>query len=71
MAKLPKAREVVRVIRKLGFYFARQKGAHAVYRRADGMRITVPVHGGKEISPAVFQRILKDAGVSAKQFWAM
>ncbi|MBI2025589.1 type II toxin-antitoxin system HicA family toxin [Candidatus Kaiserbacteria bacterium] len=69
MPRLPRAREVARAIQKLGFHFARQKGSHAIYRHADGRRITVPVHGGQEIGPATFRQILKDAGMSATQFW--
>ena len=71
MSKLPRAREVVRVAAKLGFYFSRQRGGHAIYRHADGRRITVPVHGGQEISPAVFREILNDAGISQKIFLEM
>ena len=64
MATLPKAREVVRVARKLGFYFSRQKGGHAIYRHNDSRRITIPVHGGKEIGPAVLGDALAPAPFS-------
>ena len=57
MPQLPKAREVVRVAHKLGFVFVRQKGSH------------VSVHGGREISPAVFHRILEDMGITAQELW--
>ena len=70
MPKLPKSREVIRVAIKLGFVFARQSGSHAIYyREHDGQRITVPIHGGKEISPKVFGQILKDMGISRADFW--
>ena len=69
MPRLPKAREVIRVANKLGFVFVRQKGSHAIYRHGNGTRITVPIHGGKEISPAVFRQILEDMKISGKEFW--
>jgi len=69
VAKLPRAREVVKVVQKLGFRFSRQKGSHAIYRHPDGRRITVPVHAGKEISPGVFREILTDLGITVKEFW--
>lgn len=69
MAKLPRAREVVRVVKKYGFFYVRQKGSHAIYRDNNSKRITVPVHGSKEISPAVFKQILKDLGINKTDFW--
>jgi predicted RNA binding protein YcfA (HicA-like mRNA interferase family) len=69
MARLPKAREVIRVAEKLGFFFARQRGSHAIYRHSDGRRITIPVHGGRELSPAVFRQILRDMKIAPVEFW--
>lgn len=67
--RLPRAKEAARVLQKLGFLFSRQKGGHAVYRNDQGIRATIPVHGRKELSPAVFKQILKDLNISAKEFW--
>ena len=64
MQKLPTAREAARVAEKFYFLFARQKGSHAIYRHGDGRRITMPIHGRKEISIGVFRQILKDIGIS-------
>ena len=69
MAKLPRAREIIRIANKLGFVFVRQKGSHAIYRHENGVRITVPVHGSKEISPGVFHQILEDMKITPKEFW--
>jgi predicted RNA binding protein YcfA (HicA-like mRNA interferase family) len=69
MAELPKAREVVRVAKKLGFYFSRQNGSHAIYHHLDGRRVTIPIHSGQEIGPGVFNQILKDLKISKKEFW--
>ena len=31
-----KAKEFIRVVEKLGFYFDRQKGSHAIYKKYSG-----------------------------------
>ncbi len=69
MPKLPKAKEVTKVAQNLGFYFSRQKGSHLILRHPDGRRITVPIHKGKEIGPALFNQILKDLKISKQKFW--
>ncbi len=69
MARLPKAREIIRVAEELGFHFSRQKGSHAIYHHSDGRRITVPIHGGNEVSPGVFRQILTDFGITKSDFW--
>ena len=62
MAKMPKvkSRQVVRVAEKLGFLFSRQKGSHAIYRRIDGRRITIPIHSGQDIAEDILYQIIKD-----------
>ena len=69
MPRLPKPKEVIRVASRLGFLFARQKGSHAIHRHTDGRRITVPVHGSKELGPALFKQILEDLNIESKEFW--
>ena len=69
MPKLPRAREVERALKKLGFFIARQSGGHAIYKNEYGVRIPVPVHGGKTITLGVFFAILKDLGMNEKEFW--
>jgi predicted RNA binding protein YcfA (HicA-like mRNA interferase family) len=69
MPKLPKAREVERVLRSLGYELSRQSGSHAIYKNKEGKRVTLPVHGGKEISVGVFTAILSDLAMSKEDFW--
>lgn len=71
MPRLPKPKEVIRGASRLGFSFARQKGSHAIYRSDDGKRITVPIHGNKELGPALFKQILRDLNISAEKFWKL
>lgn len=44
MSKLPqvKAKDLVKVVGKLGFAFRDQSGSHAVYIHYDGRRTTIP-----------------------------
>lgn len=69
MSKRRTSREVLRVIRRCGFVFDRQRGSHAIYYHTDGRRITVSIHKGKQISPGVFLKILSDLGLDKEDFW--
>ena len=71
MPKLPRPREVERVLRRLEFRSVRQSGSHIIFKDSSGKRITLPMHGGKTISPGVFFSILKDLNISEKDFWDM
>jgi len=63
------AREVVRVAKKLGFTFRRQKGSHAIYRRqADGARVTIAMHAGRTLPPKTLAGIVADMGISVAEF---
>jgi len=44
-------RQVIKVAKKLGFYFCRQaKGTHEIWRRdSDGCQTTIPNHGSKPL----------------------
>ncbi len=62
------AREVIRVLKKLGFREHRQVGSHlTMLRREDGRRVTIPIHSG-DIPTGTFHRILKQAGLTLKEF---
>jgi predicted RNA binding protein YcfA (HicA-like mRNA interferase family) len=63
-----RAREVVRKLRRAGFSFARQEGAHARYQHPNGRATTVPIHPGEDISKDLLKLILKQAGISVKQW---
>ena len=63
-----KSRQIIKVAEKLGFFFARQKGSHAIYRRIDNKRITIPIHGGQDITEDIFYQIIKDMNISRDEF---
>ena len=63
-----KPREVVAILAALGFKEVRQRGSHKRFRHADGRSTTVPVHGGRDLSPILFRRIARDVGLTAREF---
>lgn len=70
MSKLKpaKSQEVTRVLKKRGFNLIRQSGSLAVFRHPDGRWTTVPIHKSKDVSKGVMHKILKDTGLSVKEF---
>jgi predicted RNA binding protein YcfA (HicA-like mRNA interferase family) len=64
-----KARDLVRVVRRLGFELDRQSGSHAIYRRAsDGARVVIPIHAGKDIKRKTLYGIIEDIGLTPEEF---
>lgn len=63
-----KAKEVEKILKKLGFYIVRQKGSHKQYRHPDGKYTTVPFHSGRDISPILLRQISKDIGMTIEEF---
>jgi predicted RNA binding protein YcfA (HicA-like mRNA interferase family) len=62
------AREFQLVASKLGFVKRRQTGSHERWNHVDGRAVTIPLHGGKEIGPPLFFKILRQLGVSSEEF---
>jgi predicted RNA binding protein YcfA (HicA-like mRNA interferase family) len=61
-------REVIVLLERLGFVEIRQRGSHKQFRHADGRSTTVPVHGSRDISPALLRQIAKDIGLTWEEF---
>lgn len=61
-----KAREMIRILEKLGFSLIRQKGSHAFFHHPDGRNTSVPVHSG-DLSRYVLREILKQIEVSEEE----
>lgn len=60
--------ELVKILEKLGFIKLRQSGSHMVFRHPDGRWTTVPMHKGKDVAKGTLAKILKDIGVTYKEF---
>jgi predicted RNA binding protein YcfA (HicA-like mRNA interferase family) len=60
-------REVIALLEALEFREVRQRGSHKQFQHQDGRRTTVPVHGGRDISPLLLRRIAKDIGITVDE----
>ena len=63
-----KPREVIAILIALGFEEVRQRGSHKQFRHVDGRATTVPVHGGRDVSPILLRRIARDVGLGVHEF---
>ena len=71
MGKLPilSGREVIKILKKIGFEPARQKGSHIVLVKMTSdskMAVVVPNH--KEIDPGTLLEIIRQAGLKRDEF---
>jgi len=60
------ARDFQRVARLLGFVLTRQTGSHERWNHSDGRAVSI--HGGREIGPPLFYKILRQLGISLDEF---
>lgn len=61
-SKLPSLspRQVVKVLKKLGFIELRQKGSHLIlFNSTTKSRVTVPMHKGKNIKKPLLRKIIE------------
>ncbi|MCB2220404.1 MAG: type II toxin-antitoxin system HicA family toxin [Bacteroidetes bacterium] len=60
-----KCSELLRILKKDGWYSASQKGSHLKLKhdKKDGI-IIFPNHGSQEIGKGLERKILKDAGIN-------
>jgi len=67
MPELPRISgdEAIKILKKLGFHEARQKGSHVVLRRG-GKGCVIPRH--KELAVGTLRGALRQAGVSIDEF---
>lgn len=64
------AKQVIGVLKKLGFYEDRQKGSHLVlFNPTTKRRTVVPIHPGKTIKKPLLRSIIEeDAGIAIEDF---
>jgi predicted RNA binding protein YcfA (HicA-like mRNA interferase family) len=63
-----RAEELRRAAIRLGFELRRQTGSHERWIHQDGRAATIPIHGGREIGPPLFYKILAQLGISLDEF---
>ena len=71
MSKLPilTAKELIGILKKIGFEIIRQKGSHVFIAHEDGRTTVVPVHPGEDIGRGLLRKIIKeDVKISIQDF---
>lgn len=70
MPKLPivKAKELLKLLLKNGFYKHHQVGSHIQLKHADGRRLTIPYHPSQEIRKGTLKGIINDLEISVEEF---
>ena len=70
-SKVPllKAKEIAKVLEKLGFEFKRQKGSHMFFAHADGRTTVIPNHPGEHVDRGLLNKIIKhDLQINREEF---
>jgi len=71
MAKLPliSAKELIKVLEKVGFKIIRQKGSHIFLRHNNGKTTVIPNHPGEKLDRSLLNKIIKkDIQISREDF---
>ena len=70
MPKLPviKAKELLRVLKRLGFYEHHQAGSHIQLKHPDGIRVTLPYHPSHEIRRGTLRGVINDLEMNVEEF---
>lgn len=70
MPKLPvvKAKELLKILKKFGFFEHHQAGSHIQLKHPDGRRTTIPYHPAKEIRKGTLRGIINDLGITVEEF---
>ena len=63
-----KARDLIRTLKKFGFYEVRQKGSHICFKHDDGRFTLVPRHGGEDIGRGLLRQILRETELTPEEF---
>lgn len=62
------AKDLIKVVRKCGFYFVRQKGSHQIWKNPDGRWTTIPLHPGENIGRGLLRKIINDLEINTEEF---
>jgi len=69
--KLPllSAKNLFKVLQKLGFKKIRQEGSHVFFRHLDGRTTLIPNHPGEKVDRGLLNKIIKkDLQISREEF---
>jgi predicted RNA binding protein YcfA (HicA-like mRNA interferase family) len=63
------AKELSKVLKKLGFEFKRQQGSHMFFEHPDGRTTIIPNHPGEDLDRGLLNKIVKhDLKMSREEF---
>ncbi|MCK5594090.1 MAG: type II toxin-antitoxin system HicA family toxin [Candidatus Aenigmarchaeota archaeon] len=71
MVKMPliTAKELIKILNRLGFEFKRQHGSHQFFEHIDGRTTVVPVHPGEKLDRGLLNKIVKqDLNMNRDEF---
>jgi len=71
MPRIPviSARKLIKVLNKAGFLLDHTEGSHHVFRHpVRKLRVSVPVHAGRDLGQGITLSILKDAKLTRDEF---
>ena len=71
MSKLPllSAKELTKVLKRLGFEFKRQQGSHMFFEHPNGRTTVIPNHPGEDIDRGLLTKIIKhDLQITREEF---
>ena len=63
-----RVRDLVRVLRRLGFSALRQSGSHIFFQHPDGRTTLVPKHAGEDIGRGLLRQILREIDLTPEEF---
>ena len=66
--RLIDARQMERLLFRLGFEKVRQKGSHAFYRHPDGRTTTLPHHKGRILARPLVREILREIEITVDDY---
>lgn len=62
-------RALIKVLESNGFFLARKRGSHHIYKNADGVMVSIPLHGrNKPIHIGTFLAIVKESRLPRELF---
>ena len=68
MPKLPvfQDKDIIHLLKRLGFNDVRQKGSHRIFKHPDGRRTIVPIHPGHDIPSGTLKAMLRDINLDLR-----
>jgi len=66
--KLLPYRDLAKVAKAAGFEWVRRRGSHNTFRSADGHIVVIPDHGRHVIVRPLLRRIIRDMGLTVKEY---